>query len=241
MILSNSDIGIPFQIAFPDSQNYIYKKINSSSTWSKMNAGYADSAYSSTISTTASKLGRDGNTSVPMTFNWSGQSGQPQWLWGGTDGTNMYVYNPANFSVNYAASAGSAGYITDGVTIGSDYKTTIRTTMNGTYDTRSFVKPIRCNTANVDCAPRYGSGICFGREDTQGYLYMNYSSANAYIGGGNTDKLNWVRRILLDGDSIDWNNVSNKPSIYHTTNTDGLCHVGSSAPTDSNTKIWIQV
>lgn len=45
-------------------------------------------------------------------WNWSGQGGQPNWLWGGTDGTNMYVYNPANFSVNYANSsnyANSAG------------------------------------------------------------------------------------------------------------------------------------
>lgn len=41
-------------------------------------------------------------------FNWSGQSGQPGWLWGGNDATNMYVYNPSNFSVNYAKSAGSA-------------------------------------------------------------------------------------------------------------------------------------
>jgi len=41
-------------------------------------------------------------------FNWSGQGGQPTWLWGGNDPTNMYVYNPSNFSVNYAGSAGSA-------------------------------------------------------------------------------------------------------------------------------------
>lgn len=40
-------------------------------------------------------------------FNWSGQGGQPNWLWGGNDGTNMYVWNPSNFSVNYANNAGS--------------------------------------------------------------------------------------------------------------------------------------
>lgn len=43
----------------------------------------------------------DGGT---LNFNWSGQGGQPTWLWGGTDGVNMYVYNPSNFSVNYASS-----------------------------------------------------------------------------------------------------------------------------------------
>lgn len=34
-----------------------------------------------------------------MTFNWSGKTGQPTWLWGGNDVSNMYVYNPSNFSV----------------------------------------------------------------------------------------------------------------------------------------------
>lgn len=48
------------------------------------------------------------NTKHPMTFNWRGKDGQPTWLWGGEDGSNMYVYNPSNFSVNYANSAGSA-------------------------------------------------------------------------------------------------------------------------------------
>lgn len=43
-----------------------------------------------------------------MNFYWMGKDGQPTWLWGGTDGSNMYVYNPANFSVNYANSAGNA-------------------------------------------------------------------------------------------------------------------------------------
>lgn len=41
-------------------------------------------------------------------WNWSGLGGQPSWLWGGNDGANMYVYNPSNFSVNYAKSANYA-------------------------------------------------------------------------------------------------------------------------------------
>lgn len=38
-------------------------------------------------------------------WNWQGLGGQPSWLWGGENGTDMYVYNPANFSVNYATYA----------------------------------------------------------------------------------------------------------------------------------------
>jgi hypothetical protein len=43
-----------------------------------------------------------------LNFYWSGQSGQPTWLWGGNDGANMYVYNPSNFSVSYASTCGTA-------------------------------------------------------------------------------------------------------------------------------------
>lgn len=57
-------------------------------------------------------INASGNLNVSGTINgrtwyWSGQGGQPSWLWGGNDGANMYVYNPANFSVNYATSSGS--------------------------------------------------------------------------------------------------------------------------------------
>lgn len=79
-------------------------------------------------STVAAKLGRGGNTSLPMTFNWSGQGGQPTWLWGGNEPGNMYVYNPSNFSVNYANSAGNAdtvdGYHAADLFSGG-YKTTL--------------------------------------------------------------------------------------------------------------------
>ena len=43
-----------------------------------------------------------------MRFNWNGQSGQPPWLWGGSDGENMFVYNPSNFNVNHATTADTA-------------------------------------------------------------------------------------------------------------------------------------
>ncbi len=43
-----------------------------------------------------------------INFYWSGQGGQPTWLWGSNDGENFYVWNPSNFSVNYAASAGNS-------------------------------------------------------------------------------------------------------------------------------------
>lgn len=72
------------------------------------------------------------SASCNKNWNWSGQAGQPSWIWGSNDGTNMFVYNPSNFSVNYANSAGSvawgnvqnipglsSGYVRNGQRMGS--------------------------------------------------------------------------------------------------------------------------
>lgn len=44
-------------------------------------------------------------------FNWAGQPGQPTWLWGGNNFNSYYVYNPSNFRVAYAETAGSTDNI----------------------------------------------------------------------------------------------------------------------------------
>lgn len=81
---------------------------------------------SSTLATKASTLSQNGGNGAAMTFNWSGQGGQPTWLWGGNDGSNHYVYNPSNFSVAFAANAGtldgidSTGFVQNGE-IGTKY------------------------------------------------------------------------------------------------------------------------
>jgi hypothetical protein len=49
------------------------------------------------------------NDAGNMRFHWNYQGGTPSYLWGSNaDAANTYLYNPANFSVNYANSAGSA-------------------------------------------------------------------------------------------------------------------------------------
>lgn len=55
-------------------------------------------------------------------LNWSGQAGQPTWLVGSDDGVNFFVWNPSNFSVNYATSAGYA--VNAGYANSSGYATT---------------------------------------------------------------------------------------------------------------------
>ena len=73
---------------------------------SNFNVNYANSAGNADYATSAGSVDWSNVTGKP--FNWSGQSGQPTWLWGSNDGTNYYVWDPSNFSVNYANSAGSA-------------------------------------------------------------------------------------------------------------------------------------
>lgn len=55
------------------------------------------------------------SASCNKNWHWQGQGGQPSWLWGSEDGTNMYVYNPSDFKVNYANSANSAVTAANGV------------------------------------------------------------------------------------------------------------------------------
>lgn len=63
-----------------------------------------DVPYAS-LSAVANHVNVSGQSAI---WRWDGQTGQPPWVWGSGDGVNMAVWNPSNFSVNYANRAGSA-------------------------------------------------------------------------------------------------------------------------------------
>jgi hypothetical protein len=111
-----------------DSSGYLQTGYINSSSGDENNASNADRVWGTNGSDSYMRTYRTSSLSVnyastagrayprrsdggDLNFYWSGQSGQPTWLWGGSDGANMYVYNPSNFSVNYANSAGSAGSV----------------------------------------------------------------------------------------------------------------------------------
>ena len=83
-------------------------KVNDAGVAQVDESGFAKvpSAANADLAWAANRLRREGG--VDTVWNWAGQGGQPGWLWGGNDGVNMYVYNPANFSVNYANSCNYA-------------------------------------------------------------------------------------------------------------------------------------
>lgn len=73
------------------------------------------------------------------TWRWDGQAGQPAWLWGGNEPTNMYIYNPSNFSVNYANScnwasnAENCGKAQSIVNVALTYESTLYVPAGGTW------------------------------------------------------------------------------------------------------------
>lgn len=86
---------------------------NKTATISSYHFGNGAKGYTSIIASGFIKRG--GNASQLLradggvaAFNWSGQAGQPTWLWGGNSQHSYYVYNPSNFRVAYAASAGNS-------------------------------------------------------------------------------------------------------------------------------------
>lgn len=131
-----------------------------------------------------------------MKFHWSGQKGQPTWLWGGNDSGDMYVYNPSNFNVNYATTAGTAltaknlpySITYEGSYVGTarrdylysndgpNYATEtnpIRTTLSKEYDIVVFLEGWSC-PKNETCPEKYAF-LCLmnDTEFTQSYVVMS--------------------------------------------------------------------
>lgn len=125
---------------------YVYN----SGTWNISVTGSAGSASTATLATKASTLAQGGGSGTGMTFNWSGQSGQPTWLWGSNDGTNIYVWNPSNFSVNYAATAGNTSSISSAV--GGTYTWTGLNYFRSNQNTSGSNPPLQAYSDNASGA-----------------------------------------------------------------------------------------
>lgn len=138
----------------------------------------------------ASTLALGGNGSGTL-FNWSGQPGQPAWLWGGGDPANMYVYNPSNFSVAYATNAGNAstansasliqGY---GPSFGSAANSVALRDGNGDLFAR-VMKADTFSTAPFDVATWNGRSFAhYGISIRDGYSLLSGYNGVAILAGG---------------------------------------------------------
>lgn len=84
-----------------------------------------------------------------------------------------------------------------GKTINAGFSTAFRTQTFGSTASGWRLSAIRNNTAGVSNAPQHGSGMAWANADTHGYLYTSYSSPQAFIGGGNGDRLNWIKELAF--------------------------------------------
>ena len=129
-------------------------------------------------------------------WHWSGQSGQPTWLWGGNSENSYYVYNPSNFNVNSATYAHKVRgeYTRDGGQQNPNYFGTNWVgfrMMNTTVGTDSQYKDwiiSDCYSGND-----VGGAVAFG---------MNRQSLGAYLMGSDSNRSSWTRKGTFWGD---WN------------------------------------
>jgi hypothetical protein len=112
-----------------------------------------------------------------MTFNWSGQSGQPTWLWGSNDGVDNYVWNPSNFSVNFATTAGNVSSISNAVGSGYEWTASQHFRSNGNTGTINS-PPLQAYSDNA------GGAIMAFHRAGQYAINMGLDSDNVFRIGG---------------------------------------------------------
>ena len=129
-------------------------------------------------------------------WHWSGQSGQPTWLWGGNSENSYYVYNPSNFNVNSATYAHKVrGEYTGG---GGQ--------QNPNYFGTNWVGFRMMNTI-VGTDSQYKDWIisdCYSGNDVGGAVAfgMNRQSLGAYLMGSDSNRSSLTRKGTFWGD---WN------------------------------------
>ena len=107
---------------------------------------YAGANYNDLVLTSSNYA----SYAMPASYwNWHGNGGQPTWLWGGNEYGNFQVWNPANFSVNYANSAGKwssartiscSGWVSGSVSLDGSSNVTLNCSLNS-GDGRSIRTP----------------------------------------------------------------------------------------------------
>ena len=146
---------------------------------------------------------QDKSTAVTHTANTAvGSATKPAYV--AADGKATAITHSINADVPANAKFTDTTYPIKWVTIDANFATKFRTETKGDTTAGGFLSGLRCDTANVTGAPQYGSGIAWGKVDTHGYLYVMYDKAEAYLGGGNADRLKWIKQISFDGHTHDY-------------------------------------
>ena len=209
---------------FKEGMWFNYLPINDRSktaTISSYHFGNGAKGYTSIIASGFIKSG--GNASQLLradggvaAFNWSGQSGQPTWLWGGNSQHSYYVYNPSNFRVAYAASAGNADTLdsyheSSFLRYRGATSTDQETTLWSQIGIKQYNNALPDDLTNVY---NYGSVISLPGSSSRFEIYAPHgaSAGNGlyYRSGWNNDKKPWLK--FIDSSNIGSQTVTN---AYH--------------------------
>lgn len=90
--------------------------------------------------------------------------------------------------------ASSHGNHVGSVYFSSGFDSAFRTQTKGDSSNGQYLSTIRTDSSGLS-AHQYGAGLAFGEGDTHGYIDISYSSAGVYVGGGNANKLNWIKAL----------------------------------------------
>lgn len=184
---------------------------NNKATISTYNMGNGQQGYASVTASGFIKNG--GNASQLLradggiaSFNWTGQSGQPTWLWGGNSEHSYYVYNPSNFRVAYASSAGNADTV-DGEHANNFVRAgNFESADLNKLDTYSFIKSVNSTVAST--SPNGNTGWY---NVIQAVHRNGASDGPSYIGQialGMTTNINGMfYRTKYNGSWYAWNEV----------------------------------
>lgn len=204
-----------FPSSLPASDVYSWAKASSKPSYSKSEVGLgnvdntADSAKSVKYATSAGSATTASQLmlgSRATTFNWNGQGGQPEWLFGSNESnitggstSNVYVYNPSNFRVAHANESSTLG-----ITANPTNSNNLDTPLNFAQHSVSAYF-ITTNGQVTDQPSTYGMLLNVGWPGSDCHqIWMNQPGGRIYQRGGNSAGWNgsW-HRILCDDDIIE--------------------------------------
>ena len=136
--------------------------------------GIASTATAATLAAKASTLASNGGNGTAMTFDSTGQYGQPIYLWGGNNGTAFNLYNPIYFTLPTASHALTALTTTNASIVPYSGITGLPAGISVNGGVAAVEK-------NIFIATGVGTLIVSASEINSGYFYTTTANLNPII------------------------------------------------------------
>lgn len=148
-------------------------------------------------------------------------------------GNPVFWWNDDNFNViqnlnvnGVVSTSNIQGFKNTTYSISSDPSNSFQTSLFGSNNTGARFKMMRAGSTSFNGFPAYSPSLVATVGDTHMFLTAKYSGENAYIGAGNSDKINWYKEIAWKSDipsnssftlaglsEKSYNSLTDKPTI----------------------------